>query len=853
MTRLRALVCTVCLLLVAGPAAAQELPLTVDVPLPGVERYDDAIPTPQEVIGHTIGERHTYPHQVVDYFQAVAAASDRVAYGEHARTYEGRKLVHAIVTAPANHANLETIRTQTLRLSRAPDDVSDDALTEMPGIVYMGYGVHGNESSATEAALLLLYHLAAGEGPSVEAALDSLVILIDPMLNPDGRDRFADWVNRNRGAASTTDPQNREHNEAWPGGRTNHYLFDLNRDWLPMVHPESRGRMALWHRWHPQVSTDYHEMGSDATYFFQPGVPSRTNLNTPDRNQALTAAIGEYHAAALDRIGQLYYTRETFDDYYYGKGSTYPDVNGSIGILFEQASSRGLKRETAFGVLDYGTTVRNQFATSLSSLRAAVEMREELLRFQRDFYREAEVMAGESEVEGYLLGLERGRTRAQQLGRLLQRHQIRVHDLAREVTVDGTTYRPGSAYLVPMQQPQSRLLKALMERVDTFPDSLFYDVSTWTLPLAFDVDHAEVRRDVDALAGAELDAIDPDGGAVVGERSDYAYLIEWGSYHAPRALYRLMDLGVRPVLLEDPITALVGGEERSFDRGTIVIPVEQVDTEPEAIHRAVQAIAAEDHVPVYAVESGMTPTGPDLGSRNAAILDKPEVLIVSGSGTGAYDVGEVWYLLSERQRIPVTLMDQDEMAEADLDRYTTIILASHYGGDLPADRLKAWVQAGGRFVALSSGVDWAVEQGLLSLQELEVDTDSLLVGRPYAELSRTRGAQVLGGSIFEVVLDTTHPVAYGFPERLPVFQDDNRAYALPSAPGETVGVYAAAPTLSGYISEEWGDILGGSAAVVAAESGRGSVIALPFDPDFRGFWYGTDGLILNAVFFGGAF
>ncbi|MEM9997364.1 MAG: M14 family zinc carboxypeptidase, partial [Bacteroidota bacterium] len=453
---LRLLTSALLLFALALPVVAQPVPLTVPFTAPGTTGYDPAIPTPEQVLGHTLGERHTRPADVVRYFEAVAAASDRVSTLVFGQTYEGRRLVVAHVGRPDHVADLARVQAANRQLSDDPASVSDADLDALPVVAYMGYGVHGNEASTTEAGVLLLYHLAAGQGPAVDAILDDALVLIDPMLNPDGRDRFVDWVNGQRGGVATRDLQDREHNEPWPNGRTNHYLFDLNRDWLPLQHVESRARMDLWHGWRPQLSTDYHEMGRNATYFFQPGVPSRTNPNTPALNQALTQQIGEFHARALDRVGQLYYAGESFDDYYYGKGSTYPDVNGSVGILFEQASSRALTTETVNGPLDYGTTIRNQFATSLSSLEAAVTLRDDLLRHQRDFYAGAVAFARDADVQGYVVATEPYPTRAAALQQVLQQHRIRVHDLAQPVTVDGERFEPGAAFVVPVAQPQAR-------------------------------------------------------------------------------------------------------------------------------------------------------------------------------------------------------------------------------------------------------------------------------------------------------------------------------------------------------------------------------------------------------------
>ena len=840
----------------AGPAAAQDLPLSIDTPVPGTEQYSDDIPRPEEVIGHVVGTRHTRPAQVVDYFEAVAEASDRVALRSHGRTYEGRELIHAVVTSPENHGRLEEIRTTNVATTRNPGTVSNQDLQDRPAVVLMGYSIHGDEASGTEAGMLLLYHLAAGSGPDVQTALDSVVTLIDPMFNPDGRDRFVDWVNGNRGEVPTADEQDREHNQPWPGGRTNHYWFDLNRDWLPVQHPSSQGRIEYFHNWKPQFLTDFHEMGSEATYFFQPGVPSRTNPNTPEQNQELSGEIAEYHADYLERIGSLFYTRETYDDFYYGKGSTYPDVNGTVGILFEQASSRSLLATTDKGEMSYAFTVRNQFLTSLSTMRGVVENRTDLLRYQRNFFADRDEALEDVEAQAYVVDRADHRTQAQALAQVLRRHQVQLYELSQDVEANGQTFDAGEGYVVPLDQPQGRFVKAAMERTSTYPDSIFYDVSTWTLPLAFGVDHASLTRDTDELEGAELSSVAYDGGAVEGGRSDYAYVFRWDRYYAPRAVRRLQRNDIRPRVMTDPFTAQVGGGTSSFNRGSIVVQVQQRGVAADSVHAAVQRIADHDHLRVYAVDQGLTPTGPDLGGASSEILERPKVALLTGAGdasgygTSAYNAGEVWHLLNERMRVPVSLIDIEDVGEIDLSQYNTMVLAGGGYSGLPADAVQAWVEDGGTLIGIQSGSAWAVEQEMVSLEERSLDVDSLLQDRPYADLPNSYGAQGIGGSIFEVRLDPTHPVAYGYDETVAVFRSGTTFYDPSTAPGASVGTYTETPRLSGYVSEEQLDQARGAASIEAHEQGSGQVVLFMDNPNFRAFWYGTNGLFLNAVFFG---
>ncbi len=857
MRHLGSIVFAAMLWLLPTALVAQQLPFTYDVPLPGITGHNPDIPVHVDVFGHEIGQYHTRPDQVIEYFEEVAAASDRVMMGTHGMSYGHRKMVHAIVTSPENHARLEEIRLANLRLSDDPNGVDDAELEEMPVVAYLGYSIHGDEASGTEASLLFLYHLAAARGEWIDALLDNTVLIIDPMMNPDGRDRFVDWANGNRGAVHTTDPQDREHNQAWPRGRTNHYYFDLNRDWLIGSHPESKGRIDLFHQWRPQVLTDHHEMGGNSTYFFQPGIPSRTNPYTPQLNQDLTGEIGAYHASRLDGVGSLYYARESFDDFYYGKGSTFPDANGTIGILFEQGSSRALETEVTDGTMHYAYTVMNQFLTSLSTADALVNMRTKLLGYQRDFYQQAPSFARDQEMTAYIVSLTRHRTRAQHMLKTLMQHRVVVHELAESITIDGVTYAPGEAVILPIDQPQSRLLVANFEPMTEFTDSLFYDVSSWAMPMTFDVDVHRVTSNPSRLFGEAIDEVELDGGAIVGGSSPYAYLMPWGRYYSARALYQLHKAGVTPRLMRQPFTANVNGVPIEFDRGAVVIPLQRRDgngPSADVLLSLLEERANKDHVTFYAVDSGWTPEGPELGGPSSSWLQMPSIALLSGDGTSMNNMGEAWHLLTERMHVPVSLLEVSWVGRADLSRYNTIVMAGGSYGGMDVDALKSWVRQGGRLIATSgSSVSWAIRNELLSLDAKPFDMDSLLKDVAYADVSFVSGAQRIGGSIFEAELDQTHPIAFGFDATIPMFRNSSTFYEPSSQPGSNVAVYTDEPLMSGYLSEEKAEQSGNSASVVAARYGGGRVVAMQDNPNFRAFWYGTNGLFLNAIFFGGAY
>jgi len=821
-------------------------------------RYNRSIPKPEEIIGHQIGTSHTRTDQVIDYFEALASRSNRIILNDHALTHEGRRLIHAIVTHPDNHKNLETIREGNLKLSDKPNSMSDQDLNKMPLVAYLGFSIHGDEASGTEASLLLLYHLAAGSGKQIDDILKNTVLIIDPMFNPDGRDRFVNWVNGNRGRVPTSDTQDREHNQPWPRGRTNHYLFDMNRDWLPVTQPESNGRIKLFHHWRPQFLLDAHEMGGNSTFFFQPGISSRNNPNTPKGTIELANKLIPFHAKRLDSIQSMYYSQQSYDDFYYGKGSTFGDIHGSVGILFEQASSRALESETNQGRLVYAFTIRNHYMSTLGTLDGLVALRKEFLTYHRDFYATAPDAAKKNQVRGYLVSLKQNRTRAQMLIQNLQKHRIVAHELKKSMTVKQTKFNPGEAVIIPSNQPQTRFLKGIMERMTTFEDSLFYDVSAWTLPLAYGVESYELKQNPNAYIGTQLGLVELDGGMLTGGKAKSAYLMKWDRYYAPKSLYSIMDLGIRPRLTTQAFSAVVDGKEVQFDRGTIVIPVYQRDADAtitqEKIHKMMIHLAKMDHVNIYASNTASTPSGPDLGGAYQGVLQKPKVAILSGDGTSSYGVGEVWHLLNFRMGIPVSLLNAKQLSARKLSKYNTIIVPDGFYSNLDSTdikTLKDWVFNGGTLIATQTGSRWVVNKKILNEKLKKGGMDTLDI--PYEQAPMVTGAQRIGGSIFEVSLDNTHPIAYGYNKKTPMFRRGDTFFELSTSTAANVGRYTKNPLLSGYISEEKLKEIQNSASIIARRQGDGHVILFADNPSFRAFWYGSNGLLLNAVFFGQAF
>ena len=824
----------------------------VDYYLPAIQ-YDEKIPTPKEVLGYDIGEWHITHDQLVMYMRILADASPRITLKEYARSYEKRPLLYMIVTSEENHARLDDIQQRHLWLSD-PEKSSKVNINKEPVVLYQGFSIHGNEASGGNAAPLVAYYLAAGQSEEVLKLLDNAVILLDPCFNPDGFQRFSSWVNMHKNENLTSDNNDREYDEAWPGGRTNHYWFDLNRDWLLVQHPESQGRIKVFHEWKPNVLTDHHEMGTNSTFFFMPGIPQRTNPVTPQENQDLTAKIGTFHAKTLDEIGVLYYSQESFDDFYYGKGSTYPDANGCIGILFEQASARGHVQKSENGDLSFPYAIRNQFRTALSTQEAGLALREDLLAYQKQFYKDGLKEASKNGAKAYILGVEDDYSRAKLLVDLLLQHQIEVYRPNQDIAIDGMSYTTGHSFVVPANQVQYRLIRGIFETMTTFKDSIFYDVSSWTLPLAFGVSYGKMDSGTFSkkLLGSQVTGDDLQDRPENPVRSGYAYLINWNSYFAPRALNKLLKNDLRVKVATKPFT--LGG--RSFSASTLMVPAIQQAKKPEEIYKLMLNLSSSDGVEIIGVNTGLTPEGIDLGSPNFEPLELPKVLLVVGDGASSYEAGEVWHLLDQRYGMSISKVEFERLSSIALHPYNTIIMVDgNYPGVSGVTlQLKDWIADGGNLIAVKGAAKWAKGQGLANLDFANLSTNKRgrkKERRPYGTISEDRGSKRIGGAIVQLKMDLTHPLCYGYTrETLYALQRGAVAFDAAANPYATPLVYEKDPLKSGYIHEDIRRKLGGAAGAVVSGIGSGKVICLSFNPNFRAFWYGTNHIFANSIFFG---
>ena len=824
------------LLFISIGVCAQNPKYDLDYYFSEFETPNSSIPTPKEIIGHEVGEWHVSHDKLVQYMYALADASNRITIEDRGKTFEGRPILLLTITSEDNHNNINQIIANHKKITEYNENISTE---DQPIVVYQGFSIHGNEASGSNASLLLAYYLAASDSDFVQELLKNSVILLDPSMNPDGLQRFAYWANINKNINLTSDPNDREYNEVWPGGRTNHYWFDLNRDWLPAQLPESQARIKSFNKWIPNILTDHHEMGTNATFFFQPGIPSRTHPLTPELNQKLTKEIAKFHVESLDKIGSLYYSEESFDDFYYGKGSTFPDINGSIGILFEQASSRGHVQDSDNGLLRFPFTIKNQLTTGLSTLKAANNLRLEILDYQKNFYKEAAKESSKFKNEAIIFGNSKDKYRTKKLAEILERHEVDFYELDSDVKHKNKTYRKGYAYIVPKNQKKYRLINAMFETRTEFLDSLFYDVSSWTLPLAFNLDYdlnfnGNYSKKVNQLKFNKDISI---------EKSNYAYLMEWHEYLSPNALNELL---YNEVIVK-VATKKFKLEGKDYDYGTILIPVQ--NNNHIDLNELLNDISSNCNIEINAVKTGYA-EGPDLGSNNFRRLHKKNVAMLVGDGITAYDAGEIWHLLDTRFELSLTKLDIRNFNRIDLSKYTTLIVPnSSISNKLVTDKISEWVKSGGNLIAYKNSINWLKKTKLIEVKELKNDISAKNIS--FEERSAFFGAQRIGGAIFNTKIDRSHPINFGQTNTtMPIFRNstifiekDKESYNNPI-------LYTDNPLLSGYISEENIDLLKSTSPLKINKIGKGKVIYLTDNTNFRAFWYGTNKILMNAIFFG---
>jgi hypothetical protein len=807
--------------------------------------FNPSIPSPEEFLGYKIGEQHTRHDLIVGYLQKLAEVSDRATIEVYGHTHEKRKLVMLTVSAPSNLNNLESIKEKHLQFVDPSQNATN--YNNLPIFVQLGYNVHGNEPSGSEAALLTAYTLVASTSAEIENYLKNAVVFIDPTINPDGRDRHTQWVNQFKAKHLVSDNYDAEHNETWPGGRTNHYWFDLNRDWLLAVHPESQSKLKWYHEWYPNVVTDFHEMGTNSSYFFEPMKPigSQDPIMPKENYEDLNNLFAPYYADALDNIGSFYYTKESFDGTYPGYGSSYPDLQGALALLFEQASSRGHLQDTDYGTISFPFTIRNQYKSSIATIKAAVENKTTLRKYQQKFFKSAVNEKAPTGFTAYEFGDAYDNNRNKEFIDFLLKHKIKV-------------YKSGNKFRVPLKQPQRRMVQTMFETYSKYRDSVFYDASAWSVGNFYNMQYKGLKS---ASLGEEITSTTNLVTVATVPKSEYAYIMDWDDYYAPSALYYLQSKGIKVSSAFKPFSISTNAGNKSFNYGTIMIPVSKQKKSSADVYKIVAEAQKKYNVPVYAAKTGFSIKGIDLGSNNFRTLTKPKAAILVGNGVSSYEAGEVWHLLDTRVHMPITKIQMRSFTRVNLDKYNTLVMVSGSYNQLDSiqiKRLKDWTSKGNTLITIASASRWAINKKLVK-EELtkkpkpkKEDKKEVTKRLPYVEASEHIGRERLGGAIFNVDLDVTHPLGFGYRNnQLPVYKNNN-VFITPSKNAySTVAKYTEDAHVDGYISTDNYEIfLKPSASLIVSPIGRGRAVMFADNPNFRGAWYGTNRLFLNALFIG---
>lgn len=808
--------------------------------------------SPESMLGYKLGTHFTPHHKIVDYYkyaaQTVPANIKLQQYGE---TNEGRPLYLAYISSAANISNLENIRLSNLY--RAGLVANPPAASSNVAIVWLSYNVHGNETSSSEASMQTMYELITKHTGDW---LANTVVIIDPCLNPDGRDRYVNWFNGMVGVNYNPQPSAREHDEPWPGGRVNHYYFDLNRDWAWQTQTESRSRIKIYNQWMPQVHVDFHEQGYNQPYYFAPAAEPFHEVITPWQRDFQTT-IGKNHAKYFDKNGWLFFTKERFDLFYPSYGDTWPLYNGAIGMTYEQGghSAGGL------GVInDEGDTltlvdrVAHHTTTGLSTVEVSSQNTDKLITAFKKFFDDSRNAAGTEYKTFILTSDDEGKLNG--LKKVLQQNYINVMQVKGPVAGTGFEYSSGKqenivldkySLAVSAYQPKSVLARVLLEPRARLVDSATYDITAWSLPYAHGVKaYATATRVQGETLGNTEDFPAPMATQV--PNTDYAYFIPYHSISDAKLMATLLKNHVRVRMNDKPIVQ----QKKRYERGTLII----LKKENMAHWDDVMGILSKSGAEVNAIQTGFMDNGPDMGSPDIKMIHAPRVGLLSGDGTGPNAVGEVWHLFDKQLNYPITLFHNSEFSSRMLRNIDVLVLVDgnyKFMNDKGImDEVKAWVRSGGRMVV----IDYAAQQlaGLdMGVKLKKADDEATEKKDVYADIkkydSRERDDLVnsIPGAIFRVNIDNTHPLAYGY---------DNEFFSLKQngevleflKDGWNVGVIKTGAKLTGFAGVKVTGKIKDGTVLAVQDMGGGAIVYIIDDPMFRSFWENGKLLLFNAIF-----
>ncbi len=871
-------------------------------------RYDPAIPTLQKIVGHAWAERITMHHEAERYLHALSQATPRAQLVRYGETWEGRALYYLVIASPENLARVAEIKSGIQRLAdprKLPEPEAQDLIGKLPAITWLTYAVHGNEISSTDAALLLAYHLVAAQNDSLaQRILTHTVVIIDAIENPDGRDRYVTYLRQTQSRWPDPDPQAAEHNELWPSGRSNHYLFDMNRDWFANTQPETRGRTRIFLEWYPQVFVDLHEMGYNQTYYFAPpAAPLNPNLTQGQREWL--ARFGQNNAKWFDRFRFDYFTREIFDSFYPGYGEGWPIFQGAIGMTYEQAGADGLViRRQDETLLHYRDAVQHHFIASLATAEMTARHREEMLRHFYEYRRSAITEGAKETVKEYLVASGHDPSRAAKLVSLLMQQGIEVqraeegfsHPRVRDYydqKLQAKNFAAGT-FVISLAQPAKRLLRTLMDR-HTDMDSAFikqqrlrldkrqgdeiYDVTGWSLPLLYDVEcytaEQSAQGKFSVLTQAPLVS-----GKVIGGKAHLGYLLAWGRNNVAAALADLLQQKIRVHTLDKEFTHASG----AFPRGTLLVKTRD---NPEDLFERMQKLAAAHGVEVFAVHDSWVAAGVNFGSNYVHYLKPPKIALAYSMPTSALAAGWTRYLLEQMYGYPVTIIHTWQLESAALKDYNVIILPDGTGalggyskvlGESGAQLLKTWMQSGGTLITIGEATHWLTEEkvNLLATSrelrsgkpERKSEKDKKEEDAPPAARTAAGSYDLLQGiqpeeelpertpgAVMRVQLENLHWMTAGYHGFANVMVESKNIFTpLKLDKGVNLAVYLPEDKVlvSGFAWEASRKQIANKACIMYQAHGGGQVIAFAEDPNYRAFMDGLNLLFFNAVFFGPA-
>lgn len=805
--------------------------------------FKSNISSPEQYLGYGIGDFHTRHDQIVSYFKELDSQSDEATMITYGKTYEGRPLVMLVISSVSNLQNLKNIQAEHLKSISETKESNID----LPLIVNMGFSVHGNEPSTSEAALLTAYTLLASNSPQVKTYKDNAIIFIDPTINPDGRERHTQWANMYRAEQLIADNSDAEHNEAWPRGRMNHYWFDLNRDWYLAIHPESRSKLAWYHKWYPNVVTDFHEMGTSSSFFFEPMKTngSKNPIMPKENYTTLNDDFAKYYVKTMDSLGSLYFTKEVFDGTYPGYGSSYGDLQGALALLFEQASSRGHVQETVYGDLSFGFTIRNQFQMGMSTLNAASDHKDKLRKYQLDFFKSAITNANAAKVKAYTFPRTSNHNRDKAFIEKALIHKVKVYNNS-----------SNTGYIIPTNQPQYRMVQSFFETYDEYQDSVFYDASAWSLANFYGISYKEEK--VATSLGSEIKELKDTYQNSPVSKSNYAYIIDWDDINAASVLAQLQKQDIVLASTFRPFSIKVGQAIKNINYGSLMLPVQKQKLSSEEIYQTLKSLQDKYDISIHSLESGYSTSGVDLGSGQIKALSKVKALLLIGEGTSAYEAGEVWHHFDQKLHMPITKVEVGTVKNLNLNKYNTLILVSGSYGLLDSaqiNKLKSWLSSGNTLITIGSGSSWVIANQLVKERIVTLPKEkeaTPVIRKSFVSASEILGKESLGGAIFNVDLDLSHPIGFGYENsQIPVYKN-NTVWIQPSENEySTVMKYTANPHIDGFISKRNLDsFMKNAASCIVSAVGSGRVVMFADNPLFRGSFYSTQKLFDNAVFFG---